>query len=84
MAPIDDDFPRGGWGGTLGHRSLYVSLEEMMQLNSAKALTLGREVHETFGSWKKAREAAVQRGGVYVIDRAKISAAKAKKLAATS
>lgn len=45
-----------------------------MQLNSAKALALGREVRETFGSWKKAREAAVQRDGVYVIDRAKICA----------
>lgn len=55
-----------------------------MQLNSAKALTLGREVHEAFGSWKKVREAAEQRGGVYVIDPAKICAAKAKKLATTS
>lgn len=52
-----------------------------MQLNSAKALTLGREVHETFGSWKKVREAAVQRNGVYVIDRTKIREAKAKKSA---
>ena len=55
-----------------------------MQLNSAKALALGREVRETFGSWKKAREAAVQRDGVYVIDRAKIRAEKAKKRAKTA
>ncbi|QWT16700.1 hypothetical protein [Sphingobium xenophagum] len=51
-----------------------------MQINSAKALNLGREVHESFGSWKKAREAAIQRNGVYVIDRAKIREANAKKV----
>ncbi|HUD90072.1 hypothetical protein [Sphingobium sp.] len=55
-----------------------------MQLNSAQALKLGREVHETFGSWRKAREAAVQRNGVYVIDREKIRAARAEKTAETA
>lgn len=52
-----------------------------MQINSAKALNLGRELHESFGSWRNAREAAVQRNGVYVIDRAEIRKENAKKVA---
>lgn len=35
-----------------------------MQINPAKALNVGREIHESFGRWKKACDAAVQRNGV--------------------
>lgn len=50
-----------------------------MQLNSAEAVSLGRRIHETFGSWEKAREAAVQRDGVYVLGREAIRSAEARK-----
>jgi hypothetical protein len=40
----------------------------MMQLNTEKSIDLGRQVHRTFGSWRKAREAAVKSDdGVYRI-----------------
>ncbi len=39
-----------------------------MQLNTTKSIELGRQVHRRFGSWKKAREAAVKTAdGVYRI-----------------
>jgi hypothetical protein len=41
-----------------------------MQLNTPKAIELGRQVHRAFGSWQKAREAAVVTAdGTYRIDR---------------
>lgn len=46
----------------------------MMQLNTDKSIDLGRQVHRTFGSWRKAREAAVKTDdGVYRIARERLN-----------
>lgn len=40
-----------------------------MQLNTAQSISLGRRVHNTFGSWRRARELAVRTAdGVYKLD----------------
>jgi len=38
-----------------------------MRVNSSKAIELGESIHEEFGSWAKARQAAQLRDGVYVL-----------------
>lgn len=38
-----------------------------MRVNTAKSIALGKRIHEEFGSWEKAREAADYRDGVYVL-----------------
>lgn len=49
-----------------------------MQLNTEKSIDLGRQVHRTFGSWKKAREAAIKSDdGVYRIPEDRITQAPA-------
>ncbi len=45
-----------------------------MQLNTEESIDLGRRVHRTFGSWKKAREAATKTDdGVYRIQDARVA-----------
>ena len=45
-----------------------------MQLNTEKSIDLGRRVHRVFGSWKKAREAAIKTDdGVYRIQDARVA-----------
>lgn len=40
-----------------------------MQLNNAQSISLGRRVHNTFGSWRRALELAVRTSdGVYRLD----------------
>ena len=47
-----------------------------MQLNTEESIDLGRRVHRTFGSWKKAREAAVKTDdGIYRIANAQLAKA---------
>ncbi|MBA3811678.1 MAG: hypothetical protein H0X27_08580 [Caulobacteraceae bacterium] len=38
-----------------------------MRVNTAKSIELGERIHETFGRWDKARQAARLRDGVYVL-----------------
>jgi hypothetical protein len=38
-----------------------------MRVNTAKSIKLGESIYEEFGSWKKARDAAELKDGVYVL-----------------
>ncbi len=50
-----------------------------MQLNTNWSIELGRQVHRAFGSWQKAREAAVRGDyGVYRISRDRLERSPAE------
>jgi hypothetical protein len=50
-----------------------------MRVNTAKSIALGKRIHNEFGSWAKAREAAEFQDGVYVLRPGRDDARKSER-----